>query len=226
MFYPPDLAPRRILPYIRMSEASAILENVSWSRKHSSIILQILCCFRKSNLLKLISLNLRPFCPLPFKTLFRWMVPIRGFLIAWNPNKFKFISSVSKSFSISAQFESESNATLFWVTNVYGPNIDEERPTFFHEPRGLEEILQGPWLLAGDFNSVCFPQDRSSLHMSQNENLSNDTIWDLSLQEIPLSDRNFTWSNMQTPPILSKLDRVLINSAWDDILPNSVVSSP
>jgi hypothetical protein len=32
--------------------------------------------------------------------------------------------------------------------------------------------------------------------MSSNEYLFNDLIWDLTLQEIPLLDRFFTWSNM------------------------------
>jgi hypothetical protein len=56
--------------------------------------------------------------------------------------------------------------------------------------------------------------------MAHNECLFNETI-----QEIPLLDRNFTWSNMQNPPILSKLDRIFINSPWDSILPISSASS-
>jgi hypothetical protein len=59
--------------------------------------------------------------------------------------------------------------------------------------------------------------------MAPNENVFNDMIWELALQEIPLLDHEFTWSNMQNPPILSKLDRVLINSGWNDSFPNSVV---
>jgi hypothetical protein len=46
--------------------------------------------------------------------------------------------------------------------------------------------------------------------MSPNENLFNETISDLL--EIPVLDREYTWSNMQNPPILNKLDRVLINA--------------
>jgi hypothetical protein len=61
--------------------------------------------------------------------------------------------------------------------------------------------------------------------MTPNENLFNNMIWDLSLQEIPLLDHVFTWSNMQNPPILSKLDRILINADWNDSLPNSVAST-
>jgi hypothetical protein len=49
--------------------------------------------------------------------------------------------------------------------------------------------------------------------MTPNENLFNNMIW------------VFTWSNMENPPILSKLDRILINADWNDSLPNSVAST-
>jgi hypothetical protein len=120
----------------------------------------------------------------------------RGHLIAWNSIKLKLLSSSVKPFSISTQFENQSNGTIFWITNIYGPNGDEERPAFFLEIRELADTIQGPWLLARDFNSVHNPQEISTINMSSNEYLFNDLIWDLTLQEIPLLDRFFTWSNM------------------------------
>jgi hypothetical protein len=135
------------------------------------------------------------------------------------------LSSSIKPFSISTQFENQSNGVIFWITNIYGPNGDEERHAFSREIRELADTIQGPWLMAGDFNSIRNPQERSIVNMSSNEHLFNDFIWDLTLQEIPLLDRFFTWSNMQNPPILSKLDRVLLNPQWDSILPNTVIST-
>jgi hypothetical protein len=61
--------------------------------------------------------------------------------------------------------------------------------------------------------------------MISNENLFKETIWDLSLQEVPLLDREFMWCNMQSPPILIKLDRVLIDPGWNDSFPNTTVHS-
>jgi exonuclease III len=149
-----------------------------------------------------------------------------GILTAWNSSKLKLIS-ITKPFSISTKFESESNGSIFWVTNIYGPNDEESRPGFFQELSSLTGQIQGCWLLTGDFNSVRSPLDfwGSTLNMAPNENVFNDMIWELALQEIPLLDHEFTWSNMQNPPILSKLDRVLINSGWNDSFPNSVVTT-
>jgi hypothetical protein len=144
----------------------------------------------------------------------------RGIQTAWNPNKIKLISSCLKQYSITSELELLTNATRIWVTNVYGPNQDEERPSLFQEFKELSELFPfGPWMIGGDFNSVRAPHERSSSQMSPNEYLFNDSLADLLLHEIPLKDRSFTWSNLQNPPILSKLDRVLINPDWDSILP-------
>jgi exonuclease III len=55
----------------------------------------------------------------------------RGHLTTWNANKLKLLSSSTKPFSLSTQLESQANGTIFWITNVYSPNIYDERPAFF-----------------------------------------------------------------------------------------------
>jgi hypothetical protein len=145
-------------------------------------------------------------------------------LTACNSSNLKLLSTLPKTHSISTKFESGISGAIFGITNVYGPNLEEVRPSFFEELNNLRDHIHHPWLIAGDFNLVHTPLERSSLHMTINENLFNDLIWDLSLQEIPLLDQEFTWCNMQPPPpLLSKLDRVLINSKWNDSFPNSSV---
>jgi hypothetical protein len=53
----------------------------------------------------------------------------------------------------------------------------------------------------------------------------NDCVNDMCLIELPLLDRNFTWSNKRTIPTLERLDRVFINLCWDEHLPNTILSS-
>jgi hypothetical protein len=86
-----------------------------------------------------------------------------GLLTAWNPNKLKLISSFTKSYSITSQFEYEANATLFWVSNIYGPSSNEERPLLFQEIRDIAAQTEGPWLLAGDFNAIRTPPKNKTL---------------------------------------------------------------
>lgn len=100
----------------------------------------------------------------------------RGMLTAWNVTKFKLLTSISKPYSISARFETETNGTTFWISNLYGPNADEERPAFFQEIRDISEQIEGPWLLGGDFNVVRSLDERSTYQFSTNEALFNETI--------------------------------------------------
>lgn len=45
-------------------------------------------------------------------------------------------------------------------------------------------------------------------------NMFNELISDLDLHDIPFSGRNYTWSNMQSDPLLVKLDWVLTSTNW------------
>jgi exonuclease III len=105
----------------------------------------------------------------------------RGILTAWNSSNLKLLSTLPKTYSISTKFESGISGAIFWITNVYGPNLEEDMPSFFKELKNLRDHIHHPWLITGDFNSVRTPLERSSLHMTINENLFNDHIWDLSL---------------------------------------------
>jgi hypothetical protein len=77
-----------------------------------------------------------------------------GILTSWNSTNLKLLSSMIKPFSISSKFESQTNDSILWITNVYGPNSEEDRPNFFQELKNLKDQIQDPWLLTGDFNSV------------------------------------------------------------------------
>jgi hypothetical protein len=53
------------------------------------------------------------------------------------------------------------------------------------------------WALGGDFNLIRSPENRNKAGGDIGEmNIFNEMISDLNLVEMPLSGRNFTWSNM------------------------------
>jgi hypothetical protein len=47
----------------------------------------------------------------------------------------------------------------------------------------------------------------------------------MAVQELPLLDRRFTWSDHQEDPILVRLDRFFVNIDWSLCLPNSTIAS-
>lgn len=67
----------------------------------------------------------------------------------------------------------------------------------------------------GDFNLYIYPENRNREGANLSDMLLfNSTISHLGLSDIPLQGKKFTWSNMQLPPLLEKLDWVFINNSW------------
>jgi hypothetical protein len=53
----------------------------------------------------------------------------------------------------------------------------------------------------------------------------NNTIDDLHLLELELTDRAFTWSNEQLNPTMTKIDRFLATTEWHDLFPSADLRS-
>jgi len=90
----------------------------------------------------------------------------------------------------------------------------------------LQSSLSDAWVVLGDFNLIRSPDDRSNGNFNHQEaGWFNDAIEAMDLQELPLLDRRFTWSNRQEDPVLVRLDRFFVNTEWSLCLPNSTISS-
>jgi hypothetical protein len=53
----------------------------------------------------------------------------------------------------------------------------------------------------------------------------NNTIDDLHLLELELTDRAFTWSNEQLNPTMTKIDRFFATTEWHDLFPSADLHS-
>ena len=63
------------------------------------------------------------------------------------------------------------------------------------------------WLVVGDFNLIREPSNRNKPGGNHNDMFRfNEAINKLSLVEIPLKSKRFTWSNKQQVPLLERLD--------------------
>jgi hypothetical protein len=83
-----------------------------------------------------------------------------------------------------------------------------------------------PWLICGDFNMIRYACEKNNDNFRHNEaDAFNDMIHDICLIELPLMDRQFTWSNRRASPTLERIDRAFINTDWDSLLPNTNLSS-
>ncbi|CAO2150405.1 unnamed protein product [Urochloa humidicola] len=149
-----------------------------------------------------------------------------GVITAWNPRSVSLSHAVPLRFSLTCFFSTANDAQALAVTNVYAPCNAAARPAFFDELRSVALMCDGPWLLLGDFNVARHALDKNNDNFDHaSAALFNDTIDALWLQELPLLDRRFTWSNMRPIPMLVRLDCAFINAAWGASLFNSTLHS-
>jgi hypothetical protein len=49
----------------------------------------------------------------------------------------------------------------WWFTGVYGPQRDVDKRAFLQELQDIHDLHVGPWLVAGDFNLIVDPANKS-----------------------------------------------------------------
>lgn len=145
----------------------------------------------------------------------------RGRLVsAWDSNILTKVSYISRHYSLTITFEYSLASLSFTVTNVYAPSDHSFTADFLVELADLHNQIASACLLIGDFNLIRDPSEKN------NDNFHaplaaqfNDAIDRLSLLELPLLDRLYTWSNKRESPVLARLDRAFINLDWNNTFP-------
>jgi hypothetical protein len=81
----------------------------------------------------------------------------------------------------------------WWLTSVYGPCRDTDKPAFMSELHDLRSLHLGPWLLAGIFNMIYRAEDKNNSRLDQRRvGQFQHFINEASLKEIHLSGCLFT----------------------------------
>lgn len=149
-----------------------------------------------------------------------------GTLTAWNDQEFACSSVTSLTYYLTLHFEARANDDVFSISNIYGPCGSTDKKAFADELLLLWRSVSGPWALLGDFNFFLRPSECSNDNFNHLEAaMFSSTLNLLHLQELPLLDRLFTWSNQQDSHILVRLDRVFINTDWSFLFPDSALTS-
>ena len=112
-------------------------------------------------------------------------------------------------------------SNLRWeVIIVYGPADHRRSADFLCEIKSKVERCPTPVVVAGDFNLIRSPDDKSSDNVGlPRMRMFNDWIADLALREISRVGARYTWSNNQADPIRSVLDWVLVFVEWEISFP-------
>ena len=104
----------------------------------------------------------------------------------------------SESFTLVVNFVSTQSSQTWTLANIYGPCSGDARLTFTNWLYDLVIPPTQDWLLLGDFNYIRGPDNRNKPGGCPNDMCTfNDIIRKLSLIELSIKGRMFTWSNMQ-----------------------------
>ncbi|RVW98665.1 hypothetical protein CK203_032249 [Vitis vinifera] len=81
---------------------------------------------------------------------------------------------------------------------------------------GHQRAVERPWCVAGDFNMIRFPSERSrGGRLSPSMRRFTEVIEELELRDLPLQGGMFTWSGGFNNLLKSRIDRFLISEDWE-----------
>ena len=147
-----------------------------------------------------------------------------GLVTIWNSLIFSATTIAQEDFALVTRFQSTQSAHFWTLVNVYGPCQGESRVNFINWLMALNIPTNEDWLLVGDFNFIRSPENRNKPGGNYGDMITfNDFIRAQALIELPIKGREYTWSNMQTDPLLEQIDWFFTSNNWTSSYPNTVV---
>ncbi|XP_022857391.1 uncharacterized protein LOC111378428 [Olea europaea var. sylvestris] len=146
--------------------------------------------------------------------------PIGRIWVCWNPIDVDVLLVGCSAQAIHVRVNACNGKWSCVVSVVYGDNIPVKRvdlwDDFIARYGGFAHL---PWVVMGDFNSVVSPSEvagGSSSWPAWQDDLGN-CMTTVGLADLKFDGCLYTWSNKQvSDPTLKKLDRVLVNSKWEE----------
>jgi hypothetical protein len=128
-------------------------------------------------------------------------------------------------FSVS-QAPSSERGPDWWLSSVYGPANNGDKPSFLEELHDLRRVQTGAWMINGDFNLIYHAEDKNNCRL--NHRLMGQFRRFLNVAELKeafLDGQLFTWSSERSHPTLEKIDRVFFTNEWEAIYPQHYLHS-
>ena len=150
-----------------------------------------------------------------------------GMIIAWDEDMVEIDAvSLNPHFMV-VSCSSRLNGSKWCLCNVYGPaNGTAEKLAFLADLKAAVAQVVSPLAIMGDFNLIAEATDKNNTNMNRGLMLAFRSFMnDLSLKDLYLHGRRFTWSNEQLVATQCRLDRVLYNSDWHDMFPKAMLQA-
>uniref|UniRef100_A0A2N9HG92 Endonuclease/exonuclease/phosphatase domain-containing protein n=1 Tax=Fagus sylvatica TaxID=28930 RepID=A0A2N9HG92_FAGSY len=146
-----------------------------------------------------------------------------GVLLLWDKRVVDRIDSKVGMFSVSCHWKSLGDGFEWVGTGVYGPNRDDSRSELWAELVEVRNQWSQPWCIFGDFNVVRFPSERRGcVRVTPAMEEFSDFIDGFNLIDLPLNGGMYSWCNGAANPSMSRIDRVLVSTDWEEHYPDVV----
>jgi hypothetical protein len=146
-----------------------------------------------------------------------------GVLLLWDKRVVDRVDSKVGMFSVSCRWKSLGDGFEWVGTGVYGPNRDDSRSELWAELSEVWHQWSQPWCIFGDFNVVRFPSERRDcVRVTPAMEEFSDFIEGLNLIDLPLNGGLYSWCNGVANPSMSRIDRVLVSTEWEEHYPDVV----
>jgi hypothetical protein len=146
-----------------------------------------------------------------------------GVLLLWDKRVVDRVNSIVGRFSVSCHWKSLVDGFEWVGTGVYGPNRDDSRSELWAELSEIRHQWSQPWCIFGDFNVVRFPSERRGcVRVTPAMVEFSDFIEGSNLIDLPLNGGLYSWCNGSTNPSMSRIDRVLVSTDWEEHYPDVV----
>ena len=144
-----------------------------------------------------------------------------GILVFWDTSKLELLEAEIGHFSVTCMFKNVEDGFLWAFTGVYGPVKRCKRELFWEELGSVKGLWEGPWCIGGDFNMVLSPNDRIlDCRLSHSMRRFNEVLNELGLRDLPLQGGPFTWRGGHNNQRMSRLDRFLVTTDWENQFSN------
>ncbi|KAJ6776827.1 REVERSE TRANSCRIPTASE ZINC-BINDING DOMAIN-CONTAINING PROTEIN-RELATED-RELATED [Salix koriyanagi] len=104
----------------------------------------------------------------------------------------------------------------FFLSFVYAKNLRSERRILLDELCEVASLLDGPWLVGGDFNAVLNVNESKGGGNPNQGSMEEfgSCFLDCGLLDAGYEGNDFTWTNGK---VMRRLDRIVFNPEWSDM---------
>ena len=114
----------------------------------------------------------------------------RGVVVFWDNKVLQMVEMEMGKYSVSCHFKNCEDGFCWIFLGVYGPTVKVEREDFLSELGAITGLWNEPWCVAGDFNMIRFPFERSRVgRLSPTMRRFSEVVEDLELRDLPHCSR-------------------------------------